>query len=123
MASLERRRIWQDEIDQRKLKAGCQWPGCKNVIEIPAQLEFAHVCPDDKEFDISQLLNYSPEVPGNRERLEAEIAKCKVLCLLHHRLETVQGRHYRYRRNKPAASDVLPAASPQLNRPAPASGA
>lgn len=97
----DRRRIWQEEIDQRKLEAGCQWPGCENIIEIPAQLEFAHLDQESKEFNISRFLSYSPHVPGNRERLEAEISKCRVLCLMHHRLETIRGEHVRLRRNKP----------------------
>lgn len=102
MASKERRRVWQDELDQRKLEAGCQWPECENTIDIPAQLEFAHIDTEGKEFTISTFLNYSSRIPANRERLEAEIAKCRVLCLLHHRLETIQGHHLAVRRNKAA---------------------
>ena len=97
-----RRSVWQQEIDRRKLEAGCQWPDCINVIEIPSQLEFAHLEQEDKKFNVSRMLERSPYVPENRELLEAEIAKCKVLCLMHHRLETIQGNHLAVRRNKAA---------------------
>jgi hypothetical protein len=97
-----RRAVWQQEIDKRKMGLGCQWPDCKNIIDIPAQLEFAHLSQEDKDFNISRFLNRSPHVKENRERLEAEIAKCKLLCLLHHRLETMQEGHLSWRRNKAA---------------------
>jgi hypothetical protein len=96
-----RRAVWQQEIDKRKMGLGCQWPGCHNIIDIPAQLEFAHLSPEDKEFEIGELMHRSPYIPGNRDLLEAEIAKCRVLCLLHHRLETIQENHAALpRRNK-----------------------
>jgi hypothetical protein len=94
-----RGRIWQQEIDRRKLETGCQWPGCSNMIDIPAQLEFAHLSQGDKNFDISTFVSrYSPHVPENWKLLEAEVAKCQVLCLLHHRLETIIEGHSGYRR-------------------------
>lgn len=82
------------------METGCQWSeGCENVIEIPAQLEFAHLDHTDKEFNISTFVGaYSPHVAANRKRLEAEIAKCKILCLLHHRLETAASKVWGYRR-------------------------
>jgi hypothetical protein len=99
-----RRRLWKEEIDRRKMETGCQWPGCRNVIEIPEQLDFAHVSQDDKAFNIGDFMNRSPHVEENWARLEAEIAKCQILCLLHHRVETIAQNHMSYRRgNKPAA--------------------
>lgn len=102
--AMTRKQEWQFKregwqwVEQLKLDTGCQWPGCQNVIETPEQLEFAHLDQEDKEFNISDFLKYSPHVQGNRQRLEDEIAKCKVLCLLHHRLETVQQKHAAWRR-------------------------
>lgn len=92
--------IWQAEIDELKMNTGCQWPGgCENVIDIPSQLEFAHLDHLEKEFNISRFLgSRSPFVAENRERLEAEIAKCKILCLLHHRFETAASKVWSYRR-------------------------
>ena len=102
-----RRAIWQEEINRRKLETGCQWPGCQNVIEIPEQLDFAHMSQEEKEFSIGDFMNRSPHVEANRVRLEAEIAKCQVLCLLHHRIETIAQSHLSYRRgNKSTQSDV-----------------
>lgn len=97
-----RREVWQQEIDKRKMGLGCQWPDCRNIIEIPAQLDFAHFSQENKDFNISTFLHRSPHVPANRELLEAEIAKCKILCLMHHRLETIQEGHLSWRRNKAA---------------------
>jgi hypothetical protein len=113
-----RRNVWYEEINKLKLGLGCQYPDCRNIIDIPAQLEFAHISQEDKEFDIGVFLNYSPYVSANRERLEAEIAKCRVLCIMHHRLETVQGGHSAVRRNKREALGVLACTteSPGLQR-------
>ena len=61
-----RRAIWQEEINRRKLETGCQWPGCQNVIEIPEQLDFAHLSQDDKEFNIGDFMNRSPHVEIGR---------------------------------------------------------
>jgi hypothetical protein len=104
-----RTEVWQREVDRRKLELGCQWPRCANAIDIPAQLEFAHLLQDDKEFDVSTFISkHSPNVPENWERLEAEIAKCQVLCLLHHRLETIREGHSGYRRGiKPDKAALL----------------
>lgn len=98
-----RRLLWKEEVDKRKMETGCQWPGCQNVIEIPEQLDFAHLSQEDKEFSIGDFMNRSPRVEDNRARLEAEIAKCQVLCLLHHRMETVAQNHFGYRRGNKAA--------------------
>lgn len=95
----ERRKVWQAELDAIKMATGCQWPGgCTNEITIPQQLEFAHLSQEDKEFKISAFTRHSPYIPANQERMKAEIAKCQVLCLLHHRIETVAGGHAGYRR-------------------------
>jgi hypothetical protein len=117
-----RNRMWQQEIDRRKLETGCQWPGCINVIEVPSQLEFAHISQEDKEHNISDLMRYSPNDPANWEKLEAEIAKCRLLCLMHHRLETAQQGHWAWRRgikpDRAALDQVQPhPRPPQQQRP------
>lgn len=99
---VNRRFLWKEEIDMRKMEIGCQWPDCRNIIEIPEQLDFAHLSPEDKEFSIGTFMNRSPHVEDNRVRLEAEIAKCQVLCLLHHRVETIARNHFGYRRGNKA---------------------
>lgn len=92
--------MWYAELDEIKLSTGCQWAGgCTNEITIPQQLEFAHLDQAGKEFSISNFIHFSPHVEANQEKMRAEIAKCQVLCLLHHRIESVAGKHYGYRRS------------------------
>lgn len=99
----ERAAVWYAEINALKLEAGCEWSGgCNNVITIPEQLEFAHTSQENKVDSISRLARLSPYVQANRDKMKAEIEKCQVLCLLHHRIETVAGSHYSYRRVNPA---------------------
>lgn len=94
-----RRSLWQVEVDKLKMETGCEWPdGCSNQITIPAQLEFAHLSQEDKKFAVSKILERSPHKPENRKRLEEEMARCQILCLLHHRVETIAGNHNAYRR-------------------------
>jgi len=66
-------------IAEYKLKKGCERCGYK---EHPCALDFAHKDPELKEFTVSKILT------RNFKKIEAEIAKCRVLCSNCHRLET-----------------------------------
>lgn len=94
------------EINRLKMETGCQWAGgCPYTVLIPECLEFAHLSQDDKHLDIAVFISgYSPHNPANRVKLAREIARCRILCLFHHRFETVSEGHSGYRRGiNPAA--------------------
>ena len=69
---------------QIKLSVGCQNPGCKWNGEFDAsQLEFHHVDPKTKAFNIG-----SRAIQHSEEELLVEISKCCVLCSNCHQLVT-----------------------------------
>ena len=81
------RKANKDRVDAIKLERGCEWPGGCNVAypEVFAEiLEFDHTG-DDKVASIGNLRN------GRWSAIEAEIAKCRVLCVYHHKVATHKG--------------------------------
>ncbi len=70
-------------IDQIKLESGCVFCGYN---EHPAALDFDHIDPLIKISNISNLLL------GSLNSLQAEIAKCQVLCSNCHRIKTYEER-------------------------------
>lgn len=51
-------------------------------------MQFDHVA-DDKEFDVSQMLSLTT----SRQRIEAEIAKCEIVCANYHTIRTHKRLH------------------------------
>jgi hypothetical protein len=80
LRQIQRHRIW---IENYKLAQGCQscgfnrWPEC---------LDFDHLDPKTKKFDISHKLQLSIST------LLKEIAKCQILCANCHRHKTRYGQ-------------------------------
>ena len=72
-----------DKINAIKLKSGCVDCGYK---EHPEALEFDHLPEYEKMFNIGEVKRLS------WERIEAEIAKCEVVCANCHRVRTFNRR-------------------------------
>lgn len=79
----------RDLINLIKLTAGCAKCGYN---EHPAALDFNHVR-GTKLFNISQ----DPKIAWGK--LEAEIAKCEILCANCHRIHTYEERHFHTKRS------------------------
>lgn len=62
-----------------KMERGCSRCGW---AEHPAALDFDHVDPNDKDQKLACMFSYS------KEKVEAELAKCVVLCSNCHRIKT-----------------------------------
>lgn len=80
IASYKRKSGQRERIDQIKQAAGCTDCGYSSH---PAALEFDHVN-GDKSSNVSRLIG------STWDRIEAEIAKCEVVCANCHRIRTVE---------------------------------
>lgn len=86
LSSSARRRRWRHklraEIAQEKLNRG----GCVKCgyNEHPAALDFNHIDPSTKEFDVGSAVKHG----HGRERIWAEMDKCEILCANCHRIHT-----------------------------------
>jgi hypothetical protein len=105
--SRERARQNNEWIDALKLERGCEWVLPDGSVcgyrEYAVALDFDHRDPTEKAFQISRA-RLSPSV--SRAAVEAEIAKCDVLCANHHRVRTVADGHTQFRRvGKPPVDD------------------
>jgi len=80
-AATERKYRLYEYLQQIKAKAKCKYCG----ENYPAILQFHHRNPEEKEFDVSTFVYHQKSGPA---KLEAEIAKCDILCanchLKHH---------------------------------------
>ena len=80
-AAAERKYRLYEYLQQIKTKARCKYCGENH----PAVLQFHHRNPEEKEFDVSSFVYHQK---GGLAKLEAEIAKCDILCanchLKHH---------------------------------------
>lgn len=75
--TLRRRSELRSWANERKREAGCVECGTDD----PACLDFHHLEPDDKEMAITEMITYG----HGRDALEAEMAKCEVICANCHR--------------------------------------
>ena len=73
------------KVDLIKIDSGCTDCGV-TYPEEPWLLEFDHLEEFSKEFNISQVINKSK----GSSRLDDEIAKCEVVCLVCHRRRTAK---------------------------------
>ena len=71
----KRQRVW---LDKYKEEIGC----CKCGIRDFRVLEFHHIDPDTKEFNVSNFYHHQFSI----EKTEAEIKKCDVICANCHRV-------------------------------------
>jgi hypothetical protein len=86
----ENGRINRAKLNQIKLDKGCAVCGYN---EHPAALDFNHINPLEKSFNISEkVTNLS------WKRLADEVEKCEVLCANCHRIHTHDNRHTQIRR-------------------------
>jgi len=87
-AAAERKYRLYEYLQQIKALARCKCCGENH----PAVLQFHHRNPEEKEFDVSAFVYHQK---GGRAKLEAEIAKCDILCAnchLKHHYENDEGR-------------------------------
>jgi len=61
---------------------GCSWDGCD--IDNPVMIEFDHLDGSDKSGEIANMFRRGCSI----KKIEAEAAKCRLLCANHHRLRT-----------------------------------
>ena len=91
-ASSKRRQILQKYIQKIKVECGCEECGYTNA-QYPQTVDFDHIDPSEKNICISRLVQTSTSI----EEIDAEIAKCRVLCANCHRKHTIkQQGHYEY---------------------------
>jgi transposase-like protein len=88
VAASERKYRLYEYLQRIKAQARCKYCGENH----PAVLQFHHRDPKEKEFDISTFIYHQR---GGPARLEAEIAKCDILCAnchLRYHYENNEGR-------------------------------
>jgi hypothetical protein len=81
----KRQQKHRQKLNEVKLKSGCVECGFNSH---PAALQFNHRDPEQKSFEIGSC------VLKSWESIEAEIAKCDVLCANCHSIHTVTEKHY-----------------------------
>jgi hypothetical protein len=79
-------------LDAIKLERGCVDCGYKGH---PAALDFDHLPGATKAHELAKLVLW-----GNKEALDAEIAKCEVVCANCHRIRTLARKQYQGRPRK-----------------------
>jgi len=81
----QERREW---LNQYKSERGC----CKCGFNVPQALQFNHINPEDKSFQISSRLD------ANWDEVLKEIDKCEILCANCHAIHTYENKHSQFRR-------------------------
>lgn len=73
----------RQKVARIKMSKGCEWEGgCEYKITNHRQLELDHINPTLKFAAVSTMLQQTKKYPW--EIVEQEIAKCRVLCKMHH---------------------------------------
>ena len=85
-ASALRNRKWLYAFLETKQ---CEWEGCD--VNDPDMLVFDHLNPNDKRIEVSQMVQHS----FGLKTIQAEVAKCRVLCANHHQKHTIQQFGYK----------------------------
>jgi len=86
--------IRAEMIAQIKLSRGCEWEGgCewtegKNVDSL--MLDLDHLDPEQKTEDVAKMVN---SLKYSNETLLEEVAKCRVLCKMHHAIAPTSTRN------------------------------
>ncbi len=79
-ANAHRNRQWLYEYLKSKQ---CEWEGCS--IRDPNMLVLDHLIPDEKRYEVSTMAQCSYGLAA----VQAEVAKCRVLCANHHQKHTI----------------------------------
>ncbi len=75
--------VRRKKVARIKMSKGCEWEGgCEYKITDHRQLELDHINPTLKLTSVSGMLQRIKKYPW--EIVEQEIAKCRVLCKMHH---------------------------------------
>ena len=85
----EYRQVNRDYVAAYKLSVGCQL--CGFVAQESCQLDLHHINPEEKTYKGSHK---SYDAGWSKERIDAEIAKCLVVCKNCHALETHNSGHW-----------------------------
>lgn len=85
-ASAHRNRLWLYGYLKGKK---CEWDGCD--VSDPDMLVLDHLVPDEKRCEVSTMAHRSYGLAS----VQAEAAKCRVLCANHHQKHTIQQFGYK----------------------------
>jgi hypothetical protein len=85
-ANAHRNRKWLAAFLRTKR---CEWEGC--TVADPDMLVFDHLNPEDKRIEVSKMVQCS----FGLKAIQAEVAKCRVLCANHHQKHTIQQFGYK----------------------------
>jgi hypothetical protein len=81
----------RQKVARIKMSKGCEWEGgCEYKITNHRQLELDHIDPTLKLAAVSTMLQRTKKYPW--EIVEQDIAKCRVLCKMHHAISTTTTR-------------------------------
>jgi hypothetical protein len=98
----------QQWIDEYKLRHGCALCGYK---EFARALDLDHIEPTTKSGEISRLVKDAPW-----QKVLDEIAKCMVLCAIHHRIKTFDPEMFMQLMAERRRPDTSPSELPGLLR-------
>ena len=81
-----RNRLWLFQYLRAKQ---CEWKDCE--INDPDMLVMNHLNPKEKRLEVSKMVQCSYSL----KTIQAEVAKCRVLCANHHQKHTIQQFGYK----------------------------
>ncbi|MFL6207820.1 MAG: hypothetical protein ACJ74W_03180 [Pyrinomonadaceae bacterium] len=84
--NIHRNRMWLHDFLKTKC---CEWEGCS--VNDPDMLVFDHIEPNEKRHYVSSMVAASFSLKS----IQAEVAKCRVLCANHHQKHTIQQFGYK----------------------------
>jgi len=85
-SAAHRNRLWLHQYLKTKK---CEWKGC--TIDDPDMLVLDHLNPMEKRVEVSKIVQCSYSL----KTIQAEVAKCRVLCANHHQKHTIQQFGYK----------------------------
>ncbi len=85
-ANAHRNRMWLYSFLKTRQ---CEWEGCG--INDPDMLVLDHIDPKQKRLEVSRMVQHS----FGLKTIQAEVAKCRVLCANHHQKHTIEQFGYK----------------------------
>ncbi|HEY0545012.1 MAG TPA: hypothetical protein VGC91_06410 [Pyrinomonadaceae bacterium] len=85
-ANVHRNQMWLYNFIKTK---HCEWEGC--TVNDPDMLVLDHINPNEKRAHVSTMVH----TPFSLKSIQAEVAKCRVLCANHHQKHTIQQFGYK----------------------------